>query len=71
MARMPAWRHPGAGGAPVFKLCIGSSEPFAAVGDLDALDAAGRSLKTLGGHRRYPAAEIRPLAAELQVQPTT
>ena len=27
-------------------------------------------LKTLGGHRRYPAAEIRQLAAELQVQPT-
>jgi transcriptional regulator with XRE-family HTH domain len=30
----------------------------------------GRFLKTLGGHRRYPAAEIRQLAAELQVQPT-
>jgi excisionase family DNA binding protein len=28
-------------------------------------------LKTLGGHRRYPAAEIRQLAAELQVQPTS
>ena len=28
-------------------------------------------LKTLGGHRRYPAAEIRQLAAKLQVQPTT
>jgi excisionase family DNA binding protein len=28
-------------------------------------------LKTLGGHRRYPEAEIRELAAELQVQPTT
>ena len=28
-------------------------------------------LKTLGGHRRYPAAEIRQLANELQVQPTT
>ena len=28
-------------------------------------------LKTLGGHRRYPAAEIRQLAADLQVQPTT
>jgi excisionase family DNA binding protein len=28
-------------------------------------------LKTLGGHRRYPAAEIRQLADELQVQPTT
>jgi excisionase family DNA binding protein len=28
-------------------------------------------LKTLGGHRRYPAAEIRQLATELQVQPTT
>jgi excisionase family DNA binding protein len=28
-------------------------------------------LKTLGGHRRYPAAEIRQLAHELQVQPTT
>jgi excisionase family DNA binding protein len=28
-------------------------------------------LKTLGGHRRYPAVEIRQLAAELQVQPTT
>jgi excisionase family DNA binding protein len=28
-------------------------------------------LKTIGGHRRYPAAEIRQLAAELQVQPTT
>jgi excisionase family DNA binding protein len=27
-------------------------------------------LKTLGGHRRYPAAEIRQLAAELQVRPT-
>jgi excisionase family DNA binding protein len=27
-------------------------------------------LKTLGGHRRYPAAEIRHLAAELHVQPT-
>ena len=28
-------------------------------------------LKTLGGHRRYPAAEIRQLANELQVEPTT
>ena len=28
-------------------------------------------LKTLGGHRRYPEAEIRELANELQVQPTT
>jgi excisionase family DNA binding protein len=28
-------------------------------------------LKTLGGHRRYPAAEIRELANQLQVQPTT
>ena len=28
-------------------------------------------LKTLGGHRRYPATEIRQLADELQVQPTT
>jgi excisionase family DNA binding protein len=28
-------------------------------------------LKTLGGHRRYPAADIRQLADELQVQPTT
>ena len=28
-------------------------------------------LKTLGGHRRYPAAEIRQLVDELQVQPTT
>ena len=27
-------------------------------------------LKTLGGHRRYPAAEIRQLANELQVEPT-
>ena len=27
-------------------------------------------LKTLGGHRRYPEAEIRQLANELQVQPT-
>jgi excisionase family DNA binding protein len=27
-------------------------------------------LKTLGGHRRYPAAEIRRLADELQVRPT-
>jgi excisionase family DNA binding protein len=27
-------------------------------------------LKTLGGHRRYPAAEIRQLADELQVWPT-
>jgi excisionase family DNA binding protein len=27
-------------------------------------------LKTLGGHRRYPAAEIRQLANELQVRPT-
>ena len=27
-------------------------------------------LKTLGGHRRYPAAEIRRLADELRVQPT-
>jgi excisionase family DNA binding protein len=27
-------------------------------------------LKTLGGHRRYPAAEIRQLADQLQVQPT-
>jgi excisionase family DNA binding protein len=26
-------------------------------------------LKTLGGHRRYPAAEIRQLAEELQVRP--
>ena len=27
-------------------------------------------LKTLGGHRRYPAVEIRQLADDLQVQPT-
>jgi excisionase family DNA binding protein len=27
-------------------------------------------LRTLGGHRRYPAAEIRQLAEELRVQPT-
>jgi excisionase family DNA binding protein len=27
-------------------------------------------LKTLGGHRRYPAAEIRQLADQLRVQPT-
>jgi excisionase family DNA binding protein len=27
-------------------------------------------LKTLGGHRRYPAAEIRQLADELRAQPT-
>jgi excisionase family DNA binding protein len=27
-------------------------------------------LKTLGGHRRYPAAEIRQLIDELQVEPT-
>jgi excisionase family DNA binding protein len=27
-------------------------------------------LKTLGGHRRYPAAEIRQLADELQAQST-
>ena len=27
-------------------------------------------LKTLGGHRRYPASEIRQLAEELRVQPT-
>jgi excisionase family DNA binding protein len=28
-------------------------------------------LKTLGGHRRYPEAEIRELANQLQVPPTT
>jgi len=28
-------------------------------------------LKTLGGHRRYPAAEIRQRANELRVEPTT
>jgi excisionase family DNA binding protein len=27
-------------------------------------------LRTLGGHRRYPASEIRQLAQELRVQPT-
>jgi excisionase family DNA binding protein len=27
-------------------------------------------LKTLGGHRRYPAAEIHQLASQLQGQPT-
>jgi excisionase family DNA binding protein len=27
-------------------------------------------LKTLGGHRRYPAAEIRQLAEGLRVRPT-
>jgi excisionase family DNA binding protein len=27
-------------------------------------------LKTLGGHRRYPAAEIHQLASQLQVRPT-
>jgi excisionase family DNA binding protein len=27
-------------------------------------------LKTLGGHRRYPEADIRQLANELQVLPT-
>jgi hypothetical protein len=27
-------------------------------------------LKTLGGHRRYPEAEIRQLANELRVLPT-
>jgi excisionase family DNA binding protein len=26
-------------------------------------------LKTLGGHRRYPASEIRQLAGELRIQP--
>jgi excisionase family DNA binding protein len=26
-------------------------------------------LRTLGGHRRYPAAEIRQLAEELRIQP--
>ena len=26
-------------------------------------------MSTLGGHRRYPAAEIRQLAEELQVRP--
>jgi excisionase family DNA binding protein len=28
-------------------------------------------VKTLGGHRGYPAAEIHQLADQLQVQPTT
>jgi excisionase family DNA binding protein len=28
-------------------------------------------LWTLGGHRRYPEAEIRKLAASLKVEPTT
>jgi excisionase family DNA binding protein len=28
-------------------------------------------LKTLGGHRRYPEAEIRKLAASLKVEATT
>ena len=28
-------------------------------------------LKTLGGHRRYPAAEIRQLASQLQVPTAT
>jgi excisionase family DNA binding protein len=27
-------------------------------------------LKTLGGHRRYPAAEIHQLAEDLRVRPT-
>ena len=27
-------------------------------------------LKTLGGHRRYPAAQIRQLAEDLRVRPT-
>jgi len=27
-------------------------------------------LKTLGGHRRYPAAEIHQLASQPQVRPT-
>jgi excisionase family DNA binding protein len=27
-------------------------------------------LRTLGGHRRYPAAAIRQLAEDLQVRPT-
>ena len=27
-------------------------------------------LRTLGGHRRYPAAAIRQLAQDLQVRPT-
>jgi excisionase family DNA binding protein len=27
-------------------------------------------LKTLGGHRRFPAAQIRQLADELQARPT-
>jgi excisionase family DNA binding protein len=27
-------------------------------------------LRTLGGHRRYPASEIRQLADELRLQPT-
>lgn len=27
-------------------------------------------MKTLGGHRRYPAAKIRELASELREQPT-
>jgi excisionase family DNA binding protein len=28
-------------------------------------------LRTLGGHRRYPASEIRQLVEELRIQPTT
>jgi excisionase family DNA binding protein len=28
-------------------------------------------LRTLGGHRRYPEAEIRALAEQLQQRPTT
>jgi hypothetical protein len=28
-------------------------------------------MKTLGGHRRYPEAEIRDLAEQLRLEPTT
>ena len=35
-----------------------------------ARDGRISAIRTLGGHRRYPAADIRQLADELQVQPT-
>jgi hypothetical protein len=35
------------------------------------ITASTSLLRTLGGHRRYPEAEIRALAEQLQQRPTT
>jgi hypothetical protein len=50
MTRMPAWRRPGPGGPPVFRLCFPSSAPFLGVCDLRRFERS-RSPPTAAVHR--------------------